>query len=141
MRALLQYRAMIAVLALTLTSTGYPQAPTKAEAARTTAAAMGSVDVLKGTWVRPDGGYRIVIQGIEAGGKLNAMYFNPSQLPFAKAQVSQEGSTFRVVLVLQAGGYGGSTYDLVYEPATDRLKGTFDQVVARQKFEVFFVRK
>jgi hypothetical protein len=41
---------------------------------------------------------------------------------------------------LQAGGYGGSTYDLLYEPATDRLKGVYYQAVAKQKFDVVFVR-
>jgi hypothetical protein len=106
-----------------------------------TAPAVMSAAVLKGTWVRPDGGYRIVVDGIEADGKLNATYFNPSRLPFATAQVSQQGGSFRVVLELQAGGYAGSTYDLVYQPATDRLVGTFYQAVARQKFDVTFIRR
>ncbi len=99
-----------------------------------------SADVLKGVWVRPDGGYRIAIQGLGAAGKLDAMYFNPTRLPFARAQLSQAGATFRVVLELQAGGYAGSTYDLRYDPASDRLKGTFYQAVAKQTFDVYFVR-
>ena len=105
-----------------------------------TPAARGSAEVLKGTWVRPDGGYRIVIAGIGPGGKLDATYFNPSRLPFASAQLSQDGSTFRVLLELQSGGYAGSTYNLVYEPMTDRLQGTFYQAVAKQTFNVVFVR-
>ncbi len=100
-----------------------------------------STEVLKGTWLRPDGGYRIAINAVGQDGKLDATYFNPTRLPFAKAQVSQDGATFRVVLELQAGGYAGSTYDLLYEPATNRLKGTFYQAVAKQKFDVYFVRQ
>ena len=106
-----------------------------------TAPARVSAEVLKGTWVRPDGGYRITVDGVGPDGKLDATYFNPTRLPFAKAQVSQDGATFRVVLELQAGGYAGSTYDLLYQPATDRLKGSFYQAVARQKFDVVFVRQ
>jgi len=39
------------------------------------------------------------------------------------------------------GGYAGSTYDLRYEAATDRLIGTYYQAVAKQTFDVFFIRK
>lgn len=99
-----------------------------------------SAEVLKGVWIRPDGGYRILIQGVAADGKLDAMYFNPARLPFAVAQSSQDGASFRVFLELQAGGYAGSTYELRYEPSTDRLKGTYYQAVAKQKFDVYFVR-
>jgi hypothetical protein len=42
---------------------------------------------------------------------------------------------------LRAGGYNGSTYTLNYDAAGDRLKGTYYQAVAKQTFEVFFVRK
>jgi len=113
-------------------------APPRADGA---APARVSAEVLKGTWIRPDGGYRIVIDRVAADGKLEAMYFNPARLPFAKAQASPEGATFRVFLELQAGGYAGSTYDLLYEPATNQLKGTYYQAVVRQKFDVFFVRQ
>ncbi len=99
------------------------------------------IDVLKGAWVRPDGGYTIAIKNIGPNGALEAMYFNPNQLPFAKAQATREGASVRVFLELQAGGYGGSTYELTYDPASDRLKGIYYQAVAKQRFEVFFARK
>ncbi len=35
----------------------------------------------------------------------------------------------------------GSTYDLTYDPASDRLRGTYYQAVAKQKFDVYFTRK
>jgi hypothetical protein len=41
---------------------------------------------------------------------------------------------------LRAGGYNGSTYTLKYDAASDRLKGVYYQAVAKQKFEVVFVR-
>jgi hypothetical protein len=109
--------------------------------ARGTGAAKSSLDVLKGSWVRPDGGYTIAIRGIGPDGRLDAMYFNPGQLPFATAQAGQDGNRVRAFFELRAGGYGGSTYELTYDPADDRLKGVYYQAVARQRFEVTFVRK
>ena len=100
-----------------------------------------NVDVLKGIWVRPDGGYTIVIKGVGPSGQLDAMYFNPSPLPFAKAQASSEGATLRAFFELRAGGYDGSTYELTYDPASERLKGIYYQAVAKQKFDVYFARK
>jgi hypothetical protein len=78
---------------------------------------------------------------VAPNGQLEAMYFNPTQLPFAKAQAALDGSTLRASFELQAGGYAGSTYDLTYDVETDRLKGIYYQAVAKQKFEVYFVRK
>ena len=98
-------------------------------------------EVLKGAWVRPDGGYMIAINGVGPDGRLDAPYFNPKELPFATAQASREGTTLRVFLELTAGGYSGSTYELTYEPASDRLRGTYYQAVAKQKFDVNFARK
>ena len=100
-----------------------------------------NLDVVEGAWVRPDGGYLILIKKVGPDGLLEAMYFNPNPLPFAKARVSREGATLRLSFELQAGGYNGSTYELTYEPASDRLKGVYYQAVAKQKFEVYFARK
>ena len=104
------------------------------------AAAQPGLDVLKGTWVRPDGGYLIVIRNIGPQGQLDAMYFNPKALPFAKAE-AMRGVTLRAHFELRAGGYDGSTYELTYDAASDRLKGIYFQAVAKQKFEVVFARK
>jgi len=131
---------MIAV-ALTLTVAGSALSQTPPSRPAGAAPAKVSAEVLKGTWLRPDGGYRIAINGVGPDGKLDATYFNPTRLPFAKAQVSQDGATFRVVLELQAGGYAGSTYDLLYEPATNRLKGTFYQAVSAANRTVRFGSK
>ena len=130
---------------LALTSIGTLAAqgtsPATTGAATPAAAEKSGLDVLKGAWVRPDGGYTIAIRSIGPNGALDAMYFNPNQLPFAKAQATREGASVRIFLELQAGGYGGSTYELTYDPATDRLKGIYYQAVAKQKYEVYFARK
>jgi hypothetical protein len=97
--------------------------------------------VLPGRWVRPDGGYVITIRSVDAGGKLDANYANPNPLPFFAATAAEEGGKLKLFFELRAGGYNGSTYMLSYDAAGDQLKGTYYQAVARQTFEVVFVRK
>ena len=96
--------------------------------------------LLVGHWVRPDGGYVINIKAADAAGKLDASYANPSPLPFYTAEAAPDGKTFKLYFELRAGGYNGSTYSLVYDPASDQLKGVYYQAVAKQKFEVAFAR-
>lgn len=114
--------------------------PIEKDAAPASAVAFGPA-ALKGNWVRPDGGYRIEIKSIGADGQIEAMYFNPNPLPFAKASVRQDGKMLRVFLELRAGGYNGSTYELTYDAAGDRLSGIYYQAVMKQKFDVVFMRK
>jgi len=109
--------------------------------AQPTAAKAVDASTLKGNWVRPDGGYRIAIKGVGPKGELEAIYYNPTALPFSRAQTSMDGTTLRAFFELRAGGYDGSTYELVYDPASDRLVGTYYQAVAKQKFSVYFARK
>lgn len=116
-------------------------APVAKGSAAFVAADKVNLDVLEGAWVRPDGGYLILIKKVGANGQLEASYFNPKPLPFAKAQATLDGATVRLVFELQAGGYSGSTYDLVYDATNDRIKGIYYQAVMKQKFEVFFTRK
>jgi hypothetical protein len=96
--------------------------------------------VLLGRWVRPDGGYVIGIKAVDASGKLDASYANPSPLPFYTAEATSEGDALKLFFELRAGGYNGSTYTLKYDVASDQLKGVYYQAVAKQKFEVVFVR-
>jgi hypothetical protein len=96
---------------------------------------------LRGRWVRPDGGYVISIKSIDAGGRLDAGYANPNPLPFHTATATEDGGTLKLFFELRAGGYNGSTYTLNYDAAADRLQGTYYQAVAKQTFEVLFVRK
>lgn len=103
-------------------------------------AGASDLGVLLGRWVRPDGGYVIDIRAVDANGKLDASYANPRPLPFSQAEVVRDGSTIGLYFELRAGGYDGSNYALVYDPAGDRLVGVYTQVVAKQKFDVRFER-
>ncbi|MCM8614196.1 hypothetical protein [Accumulibacter sp.] len=96
--------------------------------------------VLEGRWVRPDGGYTIYIRGVDAGGRVAASYANPRPLPFEKAQAALEGRTLKLQFELRAGGYAGSAYTLLYNPASDTLDGEYFQAVARQTYPVRFHR-
>jgi hypothetical protein len=137
--------ASLVALAAACAATGNAMAqgatPASSGAPAPAVAAEVGFDKLKGTWVRPDGGYRIVIGSVGADGRIEAMYFNPNQLPFAKAQASMAGTQLRAAFELRAGGYDGSTYDLTYDPASDRLMGVYYQAVIKQKFDVYFMRK
>lgn len=132
-----------AVLLLAAAGGALAQGPTLAAAAASASGPAPATDLdrLTGAWVRPDGGYVIVIKSVGPGGELQAMYFNPTPLPFAKAQASRDGAVIRAQFELRAGGYNGSTYTLRYDPATDRLVGSYYQAVAKQTFEVQFSRK
>ncbi|MDM0084929.1 hypothetical protein QTI17_30470 [Variovorax sp. J31P179] len=103
--------------------------------------ARAGLEALVGAWKRSDGNYIILIRDVARTGELTASYFNPNPLPFAKAQATQEGGSVRAAFELQAGGYGGSTYTLRYDPASDRLVGEYFQAVAKQTFEVAFSRQ
>ena len=113
---------------------GAPVAASKSEPQTTFGA-------LPGRWVRPDGGYVIAIKSVDAVGMLEASYANPNPLPFYAATVTEEGGKLKLFFELRAGGYNGSTYTLNYDAAADRLTGVYYQAVARQTFDVFFVRK
>ena len=96
--------------------------------------------VLRGRWVRVQGGYVITISSVDPDGRLDASYANPRPLPFHTAMATREGNILKLFFELRAAGYNGSTYTLTYDAANDRLTGVFDQVVAKQKFDVIFVR-
>ncbi|MFZ1199753.1 MAG: hypothetical protein WAO07_06255 [Desulfobacterales bacterium] len=109
-------------------------------AEKPSAASESGFDMLRGRWVRPDGGYVITILGVDPDGKLDAAYANPRPLPFAEARASRDDKAIRLFFELRAGGYNGSTYTLTYDPANDVLHGIYYQAVARQRFNVHFER-
>lgn len=120
---------------------GLACATTTASAAQAQATpAAPAYGALVGRWVRPDGGYVITIKAVDASGKLDASYANPAPLPFYTAEASRDGSAVKAFFELRAGGYGGSTYTLAYDPANDVLRGVYYQAVARQKYDVVFSR-
>jgi hypothetical protein len=96
---------------------------------------------LLGQWVRPDGGYVITIKSVDTDGELDASYANPNPLPFYSSMAIEDGGSLKLLFELRAGGYNGSTYTLNYDPIRDQLKGVYYQAVAKQTFEVVFIRK
>jgi len=128
-------------LAIALPPAHAQQLPAATSAATTTGSdAPTAFDALPGRWVRVEGGYVITIRTVDVDGKMDASYANPRPLPFYNAVATKDGNAVKLLFELRAGGYNGSTYTLTYDAASDRLRGVFDQVVAKQKFEVTFVR-
>jgi uncharacterized protein (DUF2147 family) len=104
------------------------------------AAATPAIENLKGRWLRDSGGYTIEIRGVGPGGKLEAAYFNPKSIHVGKAEASKQGGVLKVFLELRDVNYPGSTYTLAYDAKSDRLVGRYYQAVARETFDVYFVR-
>jgi len=109
---------------------------------RADGAAPASVDfqVLVGKWVRPDGGYVISVRSVDPKGRVDAGYFNPRPINVSRAEASVEGKAVKLFMELQAAGYPGSTYELIYDPGNDALVGVYFQAAMQQSFEVVFVR-
>jgi len=128
------------LLALVLVFTALSKKAMAEETGVSSAAAESGFEILKGQWVRPDGGYTISISGVDSDGKLDASYANPGLLPFAEARASRDGKIIRLFFELRAGGYNGSTYTLAYDPAKEILYGVYYQANARQKYNIYFNR-
>ena len=95
---------------------------------------------LEGRWQRGDGGYILDIKTAAADGKLSAAYLNPRPINVARAEASLAGDALGVFIELRDVNYPGSTYDLTYDPAGDRLRGTYFQAALRETYEVEFER-
>ena len=77
---------------------------------------------------------------IRKDGAVSAAYFNPRPIKVARAEFTREDGTLTVVVELRDVNYPGSTYTLQYDPASDRLKGTYFQAVEKQTFAIEFLR-
>jgi hypothetical protein len=95
---------------------------------------------LAGQWVRPDGGYILELREIKTDGSLKAAYFNPQPIKVFNARWSRSEGTINLFVELRDVNYPGSKYNLQYNPASDRLKGTYFQAVERRTFNIEFVR-
>jgi len=58
----------------------------------------------------------------------------------SRAELRRKNGTLTVFIELRDVNYPGSTYTLHYDPASDRLKGTYYQAVQRQTYDIEFVR-
>jgi hypothetical protein len=96
--------------------------------------------MLKGRWVRTDGGYVIEIRGVDAGGRIQAAYYNPKPITVSRAEATRLGAAVAVLIELRAPGYPGSTYTLVHDPKSDQLQGIYHHAGLQENFDVVFVR-
>ena len=94
-----------------------------------------------GRWLRPDGGYILDIQKVDADGHLTAEYLNPKSIHIARAEARHDGSQARVFIEFRDQNYPGSTYTLTYAPQTDQLFGVYFQAMVQESYDVMFVRQ
>lgn len=105
------------------------------------AAAKMDLQRLIGNWARPDGGYVISIRRITPDGRVEAAYLNPRPINVSRAEASVVGDAATLFIELRDAGYPGSTYELLYDPRSDRFAGVYFQAAMGQRFDVVFVRK
>ena len=96
--------------------------------------------ILDGQWVRPDGGYRLVIEDIGPDGRVKVSYYNPSKINVQEAKWKMEGNNVHLFVELRDANYPGSKYSLRYIEERDALEGSYFQAVHRQTFGVAFMR-
>jgi hypothetical protein len=104
------------------------------------AGTLAAFQKLEGRWQRGDGGYILDILDVDADGRLKAAYFNPKPINVSRAEASMPGDTPSVFVELRDTNYPGSTYQLSYDSATDRLRGTYFQAMLRESYAVEFGR-
>ncbi len=100
-----------------------------------------ALDKLKGRWLRPDGGYVLAIGEIDADGRAEVRYYNPSPINVAWARARTEGGRVKLEVELRDTNYPGCLYKLEYRPAEDRLVGTYFQAQMQQTHEILFIRE
>ena len=108
-----------------------------------TSQSLGKIDEqrLIGRWVRPDGGYIIDIQGVQAGGNLDADYFNPNPIHVSRAEWRKEDGALSIFIELNDKNYPGATYKLRFYPESEQLAGEYTQPLVGQTFDIYFVRE
>ena len=133
--------AYVLVAAAALVALDIPMHVTEAGQPAAKSAELPDAQRLVGRWVRPDGGYVLHVQEVVKDGTLKAGYFNPRPINVAKAEWGQKDGMLAVFVELRDVNYPGSTYTLQYDPASDRLKGTYFQAVEKQTFKIEFTRR
>jgi len=123
----------------------FPGLPVEGEAIKSSSVSLISnqisEDLLRGRWVRPDGGYVIEVRDAQAGGRLEAAYFNPRPINVSRAEWHRHSDALHVFVELRDTNYPGATYSLRYLPAIDQLAGNYFQPLSQQTIQVHFVRE
>jgi hypothetical protein len=95
---------------------------------------------LLGEWLRPDGGYVLVVRGIRDDGEAAVTYLNPRPIRVARAEARRKGDVVSLFVEFDDVNYRGSTYSLDFNADRGQLEGLYFQATLRQQFDVAFVR-
>ena len=95
---------------------------------------------LAGHWVRPDGGYRLVIEDVKPNGNLNASYFNPNKINVSISNWKVEDNRIHLLIELRDKNYPGSKYNLAYISEQNALIGTYFLAVTKETYSIKFLR-
>jgi uncharacterized protein (DUF2147 family) len=114
--------------------------PMAAAADSPQSAAITDEQSLAGRWVRPDGGYILELKEIGKDGSVQAAYFNPRPINVSRAEIRRSEGEVTVFIELRDANYPGSTYNLRYDPKSDRLTGTYFQAVHGETYQIEFIR-
>ena len=98
-------------------------------------------DSIVGRWLRPDGGYVLVINDVTKAGEISAEYLNPRSINISEARASLEDGKINIFIELKDTYYPGSYYTLSYDPTTDRRVGVYHHLGINQDFDVYFIRQ
>lgn len=93
-----------------------------------------------GRWKRSDADYVLKVKSVDAQGKLDAVYLNPQSIHVARAEAHSHGENAHLTIELRDVNYPGCLYDLNYDPAQDRLTGTYFQAALGETYDVTFER-
>lgn len=94
-----------------------------------------------GRWIRPDGGYVLVINDVKENGAIDAAYLNPGPVNISSARASTSGNNINIRVELRDTHYPGNYYTLRYDPNADELRGVYHHLGIGRNFDVFFVRE
>jgi len=134
----------VAAAALTLTNAACRREspPVQAEPSQTRSSQLSAeFETVRGKWLRPDGGYVLELKALLAENQLTAGYFNPGPIHVGEAKIYQENGFLKVFVKMQDKNYPGSTYTLIYDKESDRLRGIYFQAVQGVEYEVEFTRQ
>lgn len=101
----------------------------------------GTLTDLVGTWIRPDGGYKLVVKSIASDGKADVQYFNPNPIHVAEATAALKDGATTLFVKFEDVNYTGSTYNLTLGADKNRLEGKYFQATQKQTYDIFFERQ
>lgn len=96
---------------------------------------------LLGRWLRQDGGYVLKFKDVSQPDKLAVAYLNPNEIHVARAAATRRDDALRVEIELRDVNYPGCVYELTYDQAEDRLRGTYFQAALGETYDVEFARE